>query len=196
VQVQAAPCSTPQAGRQILAILSHDSLPDHIMCKFKRHLVPPRKPDDEYWQFSVTTVFLTTSCASDLMNGLLDFLAADLHSKITKVSQEKFTARAQVMGDDDGDDRDPCTATPCTVKLRVYDVDAVLDYDADQSRTFAVDVQKRTGDAFTFAKFYHRCAAHLERYCRPHPTSISILGEPSLAERIREWSPAPPAVTI
>jgi len=105
---------------------------------------PPPLPQHPFFQLASTTLYLKGVPAHELGDCLLAFLRGKAALAV-KVRRGKFTVKAEVSID----------GSPCTVKLRVYEM---------SDGCLAVEVQRRTADAITFAVMY----GMLVQYLRQH----------------------------
>lgn len=106
--------------------------------------MPPSLPQDPYFQLPPTCLFVRAPLASHLGNDLCSFLQDELHATSVKLRTAKFTAKAAVF----------CGETPCTVKMRVYQLGCGV---------LVVELQRRQGDALAFAKIFRLLSHHLEQ---------------------------------
>jgi len=105
---------------------------------------PPPLPQHAFFQLASTTLYLKRVPSHKLGNCLLSFLR-DQAALGVKVRRGKFTLKAEVL----------VNGSPCTVKLRVY---------AMRDGCLSVEVQRRTGDAVTFAVVYGMLVQHLTQH--------------------------------
>eukprot|EP00747_Dinoflagellata_sp_TGD_P188514 gnl/TRDRNA2_/TRDRNA2_47643_c0_seq1.p1 gnl/TRDRNA2_/TRDRNA2_47643_c0~~gnl/TRDRNA2_/TRDRNA2_47643_c0_seq1.p1 ORF type:complete len:498 (-),score=87.19 gnl/TRDRNA2_/TRDRNA2_47643_c0_seq1:136-1422(-) len=104
--------------------------------RFQESDEPPNAPDDEYFEFERSTLFLTSSRPSDTGNLLLDFLDTQVISKIAKVSRKKFAIKAEVFVGG---------GSMSKLKVRMY---------RQEEGRYAVQFQRRGGSATTFNDAY------------------------------------------
>jgi len=105
---------------------------------------PPPLPRHEFFKLASTTLCLQGLPADELGNRLLTFLRMRATTAV-KLRRGKFTLKAEALVNE----------ISCTVKLRVY---------AMSDGSFAVEVQRRTGDAITFAVLYGMLVQHLMQH--------------------------------
>merc|ERR1712241_559395 len=79
--------------------------------QFKESDSPPQKPCDPFFKLELTTMYVSSSKSYDIGNKLLDFLATDVVSSVTKLTHKKFAIKAQVF----------VGSVMCAIKIRVYD---------------------------------------------------------------------------
>lgn len=108
--------------------------------------VPPALPIDPAFRLEVTTVIIENSSPEQLGNGLLNLLRQEAAASIAKVSRIKFSVKAYVHVE----------GLSCDVKVRVY----------RQEFGFAVEFQRRSGDALAFRSLFRLASEHLNSYSR------------------------------
>lgn len=113
-----------------------------ITSRFENSELPPALPEDPLFQLSATTI--TCSCDPSWgMNTLLDFFETQVTSEVTKVTPAKFAIKLEAF--DNG--------TRCSMKVRMYRL---------QNDEYALEFQRRSGDAITFQKVYQQACLQLE----------------------------------
>mmetsp|Transcript_119248 Transcript_119248/g.210679 ORF Transcript_119248/g.210679 Transcript_119248/m.210679 type:complete len:195 (-) Transcript_119248:165-749(-) len=110
--------------------------------RFKSHTEPPKAPQNPWFLFAVTTIFLCQASASDVANSILDWLASSEGSSVNKVNPDKFSIKGEVC----------LTGLQCGVKLRMY----------QHGQGYALEFQMRNGDAIAFNTFYQKALEHLK----------------------------------
>jgi hypothetical protein len=139
-----APCSRPfsnSAYGNILATPAERS--KRAFCIFEAFHQPPCPPISQHFFFVPTTLFVDQDTApQQIGNGLLDFFASQVVASVTKVRLEKYAIKAEVFVE----------GISCMVKVRVY----------THGDKYAVEVQKREGDAFVLQSTYSLLADFLE----------------------------------
>jgi hypothetical protein len=106
--------------------------------------VPPALPLDPDFRLQSTTLIIENALPEQIGNGLLHFLRQKAAASITKVSREKFSVKAyaHVQG------------LSCDIKVRLY----------RQKCGFAVEFQRRSGDALAFQRLFRLASEHLNSY--------------------------------
>lgn len=134
---------------------------------------PFAPPDDEFWEFSPTTIHFSCPAVHTLGNCLLNFLADEVTASVTKVTRAKFAIKADVFIDN----------VMCSIKVRVWK-------EASPGQ-FAVEFQRRGGDVRTFNSVYQRAS----QYLQPHFTAVGdnfpVISEFFLAPPPLPISPLP-----
>jgi hypothetical protein len=126
-----------------------DSSPDK-QAQFVFGDVPPALPVDPDFRLEGTTVTVENSSPEQIGNGLLSLLRQKAAASITKVSRIKFSVKAYVHLD----------GLSCDVKVRVYRLES----------GFAVEFQRRSGDALAFHRLYRLASDNLNFYsCAASP---------------------------
>jgi hypothetical protein len=105
---------------------------------------PPAMPVDPDFRCEGTTVIIENSSPEQIGNGLLNLLRQEAAASITKVSRKKFSVKAYVHVD----------GFSCDVKIRVY----------RQDFGFAVEFQRRSGDALAFQRLFRLASERLNSY--------------------------------
>jgi len=109
---------------------------------FQVEHVPPTPPSSEHFFFVSTTLFLKDCSPQKIGNTLLDFFKSRVVASITKVRLEKYTVKAEVFAD----------GHSCLMKARVY----------THGDKYAIEVQRRAGDAFILQSTFQLLSDHLE----------------------------------
>mmetsp|Transcript_7091 Transcript_7091/g.22148 ORF Transcript_7091/g.22148 Transcript_7091/m.22148 type:complete len:437 (-) Transcript_7091:14-1324(-) len=115
---------------------------------------PPSAPSDPFFNFEITTVYVSSTRPYDIGNALLDFLGMKVVSSITKISRKKFTIKADVFVEN----------VMCTLKIRVYH---------QEQGTYAIEFQRRSGDCVTFNTAYQQAT----KYLLPRFTAVKNVPE-------------------
>mmetsp|Transcript_131913 Transcript_131913/g.246671 ORF Transcript_131913/g.246671 Transcript_131913/m.246671 type:complete len:471 (+) Transcript_131913:84-1496(+) len=129
---------------------------------------PFAPPDDEFWEFSATTLHFTCGAVYTLGNRLLDFFTNEVTASVTKVTRTKFAIKADVFIDN----------VMCNTKVRVWK-------EASPNQ-FAVEFQRRGGDVRTFNCVYQRAS----QYLQPHFTAVGD-APPTFSEMLLAPPPLP-----
>jgi len=148
---------------------------------FQAQHVPPSPPSSEHFFFVPTTLFLKDCCPQEIGNSLLEFFRSQVVASITKVTTAKYAVKAEVFVD----------GSSCMMKVRVY----------TQGDRYAVELQRRGGDAFILQSTYQLLSDHLGVRLGSHTGSISgvtpksekplalpVPAEPDSAEEVAERS--------
>lgn len=113
---------------------------------FEAHHVPPCPPASQHFFFVTTTMFLDQDCSPQKIgNGLLDFFTSQVVASVTKVRLEKYAIKAEVFVD----------GNSCLMKAKVY----------SHGDKYAVEVQRRAGDAFVLQSTFSLLSSYLEARC-------------------------------
>eukprot|EP00427_Karlodinium_veneficum_P007828 CAMPEP_0169096838 /NCGR_PEP_ID=MMETSP1015-20121227/19206_1 /TAXON_ID=342587 /ORGANISM="Karlodinium micrum, Strain CCMP2283" /LENGTH=243 /DNA_ID=CAMNT_0009157617 /DNA_START=296 /DNA_END=1027 /DNA_ORIENTATION=- len=112
------------------------------MSPFREKDEAPALPVDDFFQLERTTIPVQGMSAAQTANAVMNFVNDSATSVITKVNQRKFTIRAEIIFD----------SLLCEVKARVY---------RQASRQYCVEVQRRSGDAFAFNRWYQCLFQHM-----------------------------------
>jgi hypothetical protein len=126
-----------------------------ILCKepqqrFVTRSMPSLKPEDPFFKYEPTTLFVMTTQPDLVGNILLDFFEKDVGAAFTKlVNPKKFSLKVKV----DIMDLD------CLVKTRVY---------KEVGEKYAVEFQLRAGDSICFDCLYKRAVKYIGRKIREH----------------------------
>lgn len=113
--------------------------------RFEEFSEPPSVPDPLYCLDQSTTLFVDTGpdrAASQIGDALLDFLEGCVDASVLKVNYTKFAIKAKVFAD----------GLTCTVKAKVFH---------QTCSTYAIEFQRRAGDALTFARARQQAAKYL-----------------------------------
>jgi len=111
--------------------------------RFQESDKPPCAPDDTFFQFEATTLFAKSRSPADIGNSVLDFLASQVLSSITKVRRHKFAIKADIFVEN----------RKCTLKVRVY---------SERGEQFAVEFQRRSGDSLAFQSIFCQAKKHIQ----------------------------------
>jgi len=103
----------------------------------------PRLSDQPFREVEATTVELQTFEPARLGNTLQDFLFEICGVVSVKVSREKFAIKAELTSG----------LNSCVVKLRIYEV---------APGSFAVEMQRRRGDAVFFVQIFRKLSQYLK----------------------------------
>lgn len=116
--------------------------PEHFQDPKQFNGLPPKPPSSQHFTFAPTTVFLEGRAPQQIAESVVDFLTSQVVASVTKVRPEKYTIKAEVF----------VQAVSCTIKVRVYDYEG----------KYAVELQRRSGDAFILQSTYCLLAAFFE----------------------------------
>lgn len=108
---------------------------------FQAHHVPPSPPSSQHFFFVPTTLFLKNGCPQEIGNSLLEFFRSQVVASITKVTTAKYAIKAEVFVD----------GSSCMMKVRMY----------THGDEYAVELQRRGGDAFILQSTYQLLSDHL-----------------------------------
>jgi len=111
--------------------------------RFQATDLPQGIPLNVCFRFQPTAYWLSGADAHVIANVLLDFLTAKVTTTITKVSHAKFSIKVNVCTD----------GSNCVAKLRMYS--------NDDSRAFALELQRRSGSDLVFNRFYQEIGCYL-----------------------------------
>lgn len=124
--------------------------------RFQAGDAPPSVPSDSFFTLEVTTLYASCHSPFVIGNSLLDFLATQVVSTLTKVRRAKFSMKADAFVDN----------MMCTMKIRVY---------SQISGQYAIEFQKRSGDGIAFGNIFQKATAYLQS--QPHlslrPTEVT-----------------------
>jgi hypothetical protein len=112
---------------------------------FQEHHVPPSPPSSEHFSFDTYTLFVEGCSPQQVGNSLVAFFRSQVVASVTKVKLEKYSIRAEVFVE----------GASCAIKVRVYSVNG----------KYAVEVQRRAGDAFILQSTHRLLKAFLEVHC-------------------------------
>eukprot|EP00746_Dinoflagellata_sp_MGD_P163023 gnl/MRDRNA2_/MRDRNA2_90858_c0_seq1.p1 gnl/MRDRNA2_/MRDRNA2_90858_c0~~gnl/MRDRNA2_/MRDRNA2_90858_c0_seq1.p1 ORF type:complete len:439 (-),score=105.84 gnl/MRDRNA2_/MRDRNA2_90858_c0_seq1:290-1606(-) len=112
---------------------------------FREQHVPPSPPSSEHFNFDPYTLFVEGCSPQQVGNSVVAFLKSHVVASVTKVKLEKYSIRAEVFVE----------GASCAIKVRVYSYDG----------KFAVEMQRRAGDAFILQSTYRLLASFLEVHC-------------------------------
>jgi hypothetical protein len=110
---------------------------------------PPALPLDPDFRLECTTIIIENSPPEQVGNGLLALLKQRAGASISKVSRKKFSVKAYVH----------VGGLSCDVKVRVY----------SQEVGFAVEFQRRSGDALALQGLFRLASEELDFYSRAAP---------------------------
>lgn len=110
--------------------------------RFEQGDIPPAAPTDPFFKLEVTTLYATSPVPHEIGNNLLNFLSDQVVSTVMKVRRQKYSIKADVFVD----------GMMCTLKIRVYSQDP---------GQFAIEFQRRTGDALCFNGTFQKATAYL-----------------------------------
>jgi len=108
--------------------------------------VPPALPTDPYFCLQGTTVIMENLSPEQLGNGLIRLLRQEASADISKISRIKFSVKAHVF----------VQGLSCQVKVRVY----------KQEFGYAVEFQRRGGDALSFQALFRLASERLDYHSR------------------------------
>jgi hypothetical protein len=111
--------------------------------QFVDGFLAPLAPADPFFTFATTTLVVHCDRPSALMNSLLTFLATQVVSSISKVSERKLSLKADVF----------IHNVMCSLKARSYQ---------QEPGVIALEIQKRSGDSLTFAGVYNAASRYLQ----------------------------------
>lgn len=111
--------------------------------RFEMAEIAPGIPLHALFQLKPSTYWLNGSASHDIGNMLLDLLCTENAATITKVNHVKFSIKANIYVD----------GSECTLKLRMYSDDA--------RSALALEVQRRSGCAVVFNRFYQQVGEHI-----------------------------------
>jgi len=111
-----------------------------ILQRFSAADIAPSAPPSALFALEPTTFFVSDKKASDVANGIVDFLSLGSGAVVQKTSSQKFTIKAEVQGADG----------VCTMKVRIYD---------QGSDKLAVEFQRRSGDSAALHSVFDKVAA-------------------------------------
>jgi len=106
---------------------------------------PPNAPTDSFFKFEVTTLYVSSTAPFEIGNHLMDFFGQEVVSSFTKVRRQKYSIKVDVF----------IESMMCTVKARVYN---------QGSGQFAVEFQRRSGDAISFNTTFQKASTYLKRF--------------------------------
>jgi hypothetical protein len=99
--------------------------------RFLEFDTPPSTPNDNFFRFMVTTLFVSGISAARIGNLLLDFLVATAVARLEKVNSGKFSIKAEVRVDE---------YLSCMLKIRLY----------RRESECAVEFRRCSGDSVLF----------------------------------------------
>lgn len=112
---------------------------------FREQHVPPSPPSSEHFSFDPYTLFVEGCSPQQVGNSVVAFLKSQVVASVTKVKLEKYSIRAEVFVE----------GASCAIKVRVY----------SYAGKYAVEVQRRAGDAFILQSTYRLLTSFLEVHC-------------------------------
>jgi len=110
--------------------------------------LPPKAPTGASFSFEPTTFHVSRTEASELANNLVDFLTMAAGTVVKKVSNSKFTIKADMTGEDG----------TCTLKVRIYD---------EGDGMYAVEFQRRAGESCAFHKIFDLTSSQFAMPAKP-----------------------------
>lgn len=126
--------------------------------KFKQEDTPPLQPRSQHFQLKPTTVHIMSNMPHTIGNSILDFLESQVVASISKVNGKKYTIKADAFLEN----------IKCSTKIRIWQTE-------QEKQEFAIEVQRRGGDAFAFEGLYQQLSSFLaERF--PEATRDSTAG--------------------
>jgi len=141
-------------------------------CKdFVTEYVAPALSEDVKAFLESTTLQLSESSTVTVGNRLLSFFRNDVDAKIKKMSQTKFTIKAEVF----------VGGIWCCLKVRIYQ-------NEDGS---LVEFQKRSGDTVAFFQLYRKVSAYLLGDSYPQTASLGLPKLPQIDALPAEQAIAP-----
>lgn len=149
---------------------------------FSEEHVPPCPPFSEHFAFDPCTLFVEGCPPQQIGTSVVAFLTSHVVASVTKVKPEKYSIRAEVF----------VAGASCTIKVRVY----------SQDEKYAVEVQRRSGDAAVLQSTFRLLTAFLEVHCggvsEPYHTPAPlVVPEPPELELIQDGNQGPsPEVDI
>lgn len=119
------------------------NLTSPVQQTFEAHHLPPCSPSNQHFFFAPSTLFVNQECSPQKIgNALLDFFTSQVVASVTKVRLEKYAIKAEVFVE----------GHSCVMKVRVY----------THGDKFAVEAQRREGDAFVLQSTYSLLSQYLE----------------------------------
>lgn len=117
---------------------------------------PPEVPADPFFELEAATIRVYSKVAASVGNRLLAFWQSQGELADAKVNREKFSIKAHVFRDH----------TMCTVKVRLYR--------DNRPGLYAVEFQRRAGDAVLFNRIYQRARHHLQQCFSASPRAPRV----------------------
>lgn len=111
--------------------------------RFSSSYAPPKAPEDEAFEFELTTLFMSSSAPADLANEVLSFLEEADGVSIKKVDQQKFTVKTTSDSD----------SGACTLEVHFY---------AQTGNRFAIEFQRREGDSMALNDVFQKALEHFK----------------------------------
>lgn len=124
-----------------------DSGVDHgqlLVERFTEKELPPHMPEDSFFQFSQTTIFVRSTTPGEIANIIIDWLLSEPTMSIINVNRKKFSIKARVFSHH---------FMMCMIGIRLY-------WQGDDK--YAIEFIRRSGDCLTFSGFFHRIATFLK----------------------------------
>jgi hypothetical protein len=120
----------------------------------------PLPPDDDFFEFALTTITVKGMSAAQIANAIVYFLDNEVRSSyISKVSRKKITIKAEV-----------CMETShFEIKARVYR--------RASEEGYSVELQRRCGDPVDFCRLWRGFSLHLN-LCMEHGCSAYVTTQP------------------
>lgn len=135
----------------------HDFSSSCGIVRFSEEATPPSASSDCKFRFEPTTLHVCGGSPVDVGNHLLGFLTAIAGASVLKVNRRKFTVKAAFNGS-------PGT---CMLKIRIY---------TEGPSRFAVEFQRRGGEAAALHLLYRRAMEYLGHLVRALAPTDSIAG--------------------
>lgn len=130
--------SSPKSGCDISAALANWE-------GFQEHHMPPSPPLSRHFKFAPSTLLVEGCSPHQIGKSVLAFLTSQVVASVRKVRPGKYSIKAEVFVE----------GVSCTMKVRVYSCD----------EKYAVEVQRRAGDAFILQSTYRLLWSFLEIHC-------------------------------
>lgn len=118
--------------------------------------VPPPLPTDDSFELEPTTFEVLGKEPVKLGNHLINFLSMGAGAVVTKVSTKKWSIKAEVNPDLDGE------SDACSLKVRIYD---------KGESCLLIEFQRRRGETTTFHRIFDQAADHLTAQSNKVPKS-------------------------
>jgi hypothetical protein len=113
---------------------------------FQEYHIPPKPPSSEHFTFAPTTLFLEGCMPQQIGKRVVDFFTSQVVASVTKIRPQKYSIKAEVFVE----------AVSCILKVKVFQYN---------EGKYAVEVQRRSGDAFVVQSTYHLLVDFLELHC-------------------------------
>lgn len=108
--------------------------------RFQQDDVPPVQPTTEHFHLLESTTFITTKEIHNVANSILDFLDLSVIASVQKIRPQKYSIKVDIFVEH----------IMCTAKIRIWKVES-------KENHYAIEFQRRAGDAFIFTDAYSRC---------------------------------------